>query len=100
MSERSFCIFRKIHVQSTWATQVAYECFFSPPLVTKTDTWIRTLVNVGWTALIESCDIATKRKLARVVLVRIQVPVLDASKWRAIAGADSHGYSESGSETC
>ena len=43
MSERSFCIFRRIHVRLTWASQVAYECFFFPPLVTKTDTWIRTL---------------------------------------------------------
>ena len=39
MSERSFCIFRRIHVRLTWASQVAYECFFFPPLVTKTDTW-------------------------------------------------------------
>ena len=43
MSERSFCIFRRIHVRLTWASQVAYECFCFPPLVTKTDTWIRTL---------------------------------------------------------
>ena len=43
MSERSFCIFLRIHVRLTSASQVAYECFFSPPLVTKTDTWIRTL---------------------------------------------------------
>ena len=43
MSERSFCIFRRIHVRLTWASQVAYDCFFFPPLVTKTDTWIRTL---------------------------------------------------------
>ena len=32
----------------TWASQVAYECFFfspaGPALVTKTDTWIRTLL--------------------------------------------------------
>ena len=27
MSERSFCIFRRIHVRVTWASQVAYECF-------------------------------------------------------------------------
>ena len=27
MSERSFCIFRGIHVRLTWASQVAYECF-------------------------------------------------------------------------
>ena len=26
MSERSFCIFRRIHVRLTWASQVAYEC--------------------------------------------------------------------------
>ena len=43
MSKRSFCIFRRIHVLLTWASQVANECFFPPPLVTKTDTWIRTL---------------------------------------------------------
>ena len=44
MCERSFCIFRRIHVRLTWASQVAYESFFFPPLVTKTDTWIRTLL--------------------------------------------------------
>ena len=48
MSEHSFCIFRRIHVRLTWASQVAYECFFfspaGPALVTKTDTWIRTLL--------------------------------------------------------
>ena len=27
MSEHSFCIFRRIHVRLTWASQVAYECF-------------------------------------------------------------------------
>ena len=47
MSERSFCIFRRIHVRLTWASQVAYECFFFPELVTKTDRWIRTLVTNG-----------------------------------------------------
>ena len=39
-------------------------------------------VKVEWTALIESCDIATKRKPALVVLVHVQVSILDASKWR------------------
>ena len=43
LSERSFFIFRRIHVRLTWASQVAY---FFPPLVTKTDTWIRTLVYI------------------------------------------------------
>ena len=32
-------------MQLTWASQVAYACFFFPPLVTKTDTWIRTLIS-------------------------------------------------------
>ena len=32
MSERSFCIFRRIHVRLTWASQVAYECFFEEGL--------------------------------------------------------------------
>ena len=60
-------------------------------------------VKVVWTALIESCDTATKtrRKPVIVVLVLVQVPVLDASKWLRSPAApawtvtDSRPYSES-----
>ena len=58
MSERSFCIFRRIHVRLTWASQVAYECFFFSQLVTKTDRWIRTLVDHAHASRVTGIDLA------------------------------------------
>ena len=54
----------------TWASQVAYECFCFPPLVTKTDTWIRTLIMIPHLCYTVSVVVPFYKDVVFIIFIR------------------------------